>query len=211
MSGVAIIGAGHAGAHTAIALRAAGYRGPVTLVGDEPAIPYNRPPLSKQFLQPGPAEPQLAIRPDDFWREHEIDLRLGNRAAHVDRAKRAVELTDGGTIEFGHLVLATGSRARTMNAPGGFRTLRTVDDAVAIRESLGGSSRVVIVGAGFVGLELAAAARALGAEVTVIEAATMLAAASKTQSAAARSFAPGKKPPPASEYTAALLPYGGIS
>ena len=85
MSGVAIIGAGHAGAHTAIALRAAGYRGPVTLVGDQQGIPYNRPPLAKQFPKRGPAEPQPAIRPDDFWREHEIDLRLGNRAAHVDR------------------------------------------------------------------------------------------------------------------------------
>ena len=172
-SPVVIAGAGHAGVQAAASLREEGFDGEIVLLSDEPDLPYQRPPLSKAFLKGEMDIHGLPLRADAFFRDQRIELRLSVRAERIDRAAQRVETDDGGTIGYGHLILATGARRRWLDAPGvdhpGVLTLRTIADATRIREGLAPGRKVVVIGAGFIGLEIAATAAGLGAEVTVVE------------------------------------------
>jgi 3-phenylpropionate/trans-cinnamate dioxygenase ferredoxin reductase component len=174
VSRVVIVGTGQAGFQAAASLRQAGYEGEVTLVGEEPGLPYQRPPLSKTFLKGDGDAGEVHLRPETFFASKEIGLVTGDRAVRLDREARRVELESGRELPYDALVLATGSRPRPLPVPGselaGVLLLRTVQDAVGLRERLRQASRAVIVGGGFIGLELAAAAREKGAQVTVVEA-----------------------------------------
>lgn len=174
IAAVIIIGAGHAGVQVADSLRAEQYQGPITLVGDETCLPYQRPPLSKDFVvaeQPHP----LPLRAESFYSDQGIDIRLGVSVVSIDPLRRTVTYDNGESQGYAHLVLATGARQRSL--PGvdlslpGIHVLRTVDDARRLRAELGDSTSALVVGAGFVGLEFAAAARRQGLEVRVIESA----------------------------------------
>jgi len=169
---VAIVGASLAGLSAARALRAQGFDGKLVIVGDESRRPYDRPPLSKGFLVGDVAEADLALESDDD--DLDADWLLGSPASRLDVACGAIELADGTRISADGVVLATGSRARRW--PGGdqlagVHVVRTVDDALALREDLRAGARLVVIGAGFVGAEVASTARTLGLEVTVVEAA----------------------------------------
>ena len=171
--GVVIVGAGHAGGTAAALLRQYGYEGSIALIGEEPLIPYQRPPLSKAWLKGEADGESLALRPLEFYAEHGIDLRLDTEATGIDRAAKTVRLSDGSTLAYEHLILATGARARTLDVPGadldGVHVLRTAADAEAIKARLGEGRTVAVVGGGYVGLEVAASARALGSAVVVLE------------------------------------------
>jgi len=170
---IAIVGASLAGLRAAETLRARGFDGELTLIGDEPHRPYDRPPLSKQVLQ-GSFEPEQAFfRRKDGYDALALDMRLGVPASSVDLRARRVALADGTWAEYDRLIIATGARPRTL--PGiaprpGLFVLRGLDDAIALRRELQHASHVAIVGAGFIGLEVAASCRARGLQVTVIEA-----------------------------------------
>jgi 3-phenylpropionate/trans-cinnamate dioxygenase ferredoxin reductase subunit len=172
---VVIIGAGQAGAQTAASLRELGHRGPVTIIGDEPCLPYQRPPLSKTFLKEPMTAERLQLRPAKFYADRDVNLATERRVAGFDPGGRVVSFTDGAETPFDVLVLATGARPRIPPLPGaGLRNvfvLRGVADAEAIRAALAaGIERVAIVGGGYIGLEIAAALRHLGRRVTIIEA-----------------------------------------
>jgi 3-phenylpropionate/trans-cinnamate dioxygenase ferredoxin reductase component len=169
MAGVVVVGAGMAGAQLVLALRQSGWEGEITLIGQEVHLPYQRPALSKDFLKAEEAERTLGARPARFYADKRIDIRLGIGATSIDRSEHSVSLADGSRVDYGHLVLATGSRNRR---PWGAQTLdlRGLDDARALKETLSSGRRAVIVGAGFIGLELAAVARERDVAVTVIEA-----------------------------------------
>ena len=173
LTSVVIVGAGHAGVQAAASLREQGFDGEIVLLSAEKDLPYQRPPLSKAFLKGEMDIHGLPLRADAHFREQRIDLRLGVSATRIDRAAQKVELSDGGTIAYGHLILATGARQRRLDVPGvdlpGVFALRDIADATAIRERLGAKPRVVIIGAGFIGLEIAATATSLGAEATIVE------------------------------------------
>lgn len=162
---VLIVGAGLAGSRCAETLRAEGFDGRIVLVGDEPVAPYERPALSKELLAGGRSRTEL--RPDGFWEEREIELVLGRRIDHVDLARR----TAGQDLSWDALVVATGARARRLPfpVPLGVHTLRTLADAEALRAELRRGRRLAVVGAGFVGAEVASTARALGVEVTLVD------------------------------------------
>ncbi|WP_240512848.1 NAD(P)/FAD-dependent oxidoreductase [Streptomyces griseoruber] len=168
---IVVVGAGAAGATTAETLRRQGYEGRLTLVGAEPHPPYDRPPLSKQILS-GRWEPdRIRLRGPEVYDRLGIDVRLGTAASRLDPAGRAVELADGGRLHADAVVIATGVRPRTL--PGtegvaGVHVLRTLDDALALREALGEGRRLVVAGAGLLGTEAAVAARGLGADVTLV-------------------------------------------
>ena len=172
---IVIVGAGHAGGTAAALLRQQGWTGPVTLVGEEPIAPYQRPPLSKAWLKGEADAAALALRPDGFYAEHAIDLRLGATAARLVRGAQGgeVALADGEALAYDRLVLATGSRARRIALPGleldGVLELRTAADADRLKAALRPGTHLAIIGGGYIGLEAAASARALGAEATVIE------------------------------------------
>jgi 3-phenylpropionate/trans-cinnamate dioxygenase ferredoxin reductase subunit len=168
MAGVVIVGNGMAGATVAATLRTKGYEGPVVLIGDEPHAPYQRPPLSKAQLMEG-GDPQL-VRPEAFWADKGVELRAGARVKSIDRQARSVTLADGGVLEYEHLVLATGARNRRLPGAETALSLRTLDESRALRERLGPGKRLVVVGGGFIGLEVAAAAHDIGTDVTVVEA-----------------------------------------
>ena len=172
-SPVVIVGAGHAGVQTAASLREDGYDGAIVLLSDEEALPYQRPPLSKAFLKGEMDVHGLPLRAEAFYRDQRIDLRLGVRAQRIDRAARKVGLDDGSSIGYGHLILATGARQRRLDVPGvdlpGVFALRNIADAIALRERIAAGVKVVVIGAGFIGLEVAATAAKLGAETTVVE------------------------------------------
>lgn len=170
--GVLVVGAGLAGSRCAEALRAGGYEGRITLVGEEARPPYERPALSKDLLVGTKAPESLALRPDGHWQEQGIDVLLGTRISRIDARSRAA-VTDGGRIlSWLSLVVATGARARTLDAlPPGVHVLRTLADALALRPELRPGRRVAVVGAGFIGGEVATSAAALGADVAVVEAA----------------------------------------
>ena len=169
-----IVGAGLAGAKAAETLREEGFDGPVVLVGAEPERPYERPPLSKQYLL-GRADRDSAFVHDAGWyAEHDVELRTGVRATRLDPAAHRVALDTGEELGYARLLLATGASARRLPVPGadldGVRYLRTLADADRLRGDLaGGGRRVVVVGAGWIGLEVAAAARSSGNAVTVVE------------------------------------------
>lgn len=174
-----VVGASLAGLRAVQAARKAGHTGPLTLVGGEPHLPYDRPPLSKAYLAAGGTDPEdPTFRTEEELRgELDVDLRLGTWATGLDADRRAVELSaDGSTterLEYGALIVATGATPRTL--PGaeklaGVHTLRTLDDAIAIRAALEAGARTVVVGAGFIGSEVASSARKRGLPVTVLEA-----------------------------------------
>jgi 3-phenylpropionate/trans-cinnamate dioxygenase ferredoxin reductase subunit len=174
MSGMVIIGAGQAAAEFVITLRAGGSDEPITMVGDEPYPPYQRPPLSKKFLAENGSPDWLYLRPSGFWREKNITLVLGTAARAITRARRTILLADGREIDYGRLVLATGARARIPALPGmqlaGVHSLRRIEDINALRPALDRARRVAIIGGGYIGLEVAAVIRSEGREVTLIEA-----------------------------------------
>lgn len=171
-SKVVIVGAGQAGFQVAASLRQDGFDGEVTLVGDEAGLPYQRPPLSKAYLKGVIGADSLEFRPGTFFAEHRIDL-LHGRAAAIDRTNRRVTLEDGRALGYDHLVLATGAHNRLLPVPGadldGVCGLRGLADADRLRERLRDVRRVVVAGAGFIGLEFAAVAAALGLDVHVLE------------------------------------------
>lgn len=171
--GVIIVGSGQGGFQVAASLRDEGYEGAITLVGEEPGLPYQRPPLSKAFLA-GKAEPQqIELRPESFYPGRNISLLASERVVGIDRAARRVVLGSGATLAYQHLVLATGARPRELSVPGaglqGVVPLRSRTDAEAIYSRLQAARRVVVVGAGFIGLEVSIVARAMGHDVHVLE------------------------------------------
>lgn len=170
---VVIVGSGQGGFQAAASLREEGHPGPVTLIGEEPGLPYQRPPLSKGFLLGKTTAQQLELRPAAFYAERGIELLAGERVTAIDRAARKVRLASGAVRAYGHLVLATGSRPRMPRIPGidlaGVQALRTGADARGLLQRLGAARRLVVVGAGFIGLEVAVVARELGLEVDVLE------------------------------------------
>jgi 3-phenylpropionate/trans-cinnamate dioxygenase ferredoxin reductase component len=169
---IVIVGASLAGLRAAEALRDRGFDGELTLIGDEPHRPYDRPPLSKQVLQ-GAWEPeQTFFRKKDGYDALAIDMRLGVRAVSVDLRARRVALADGTFADYDRLIIATGARVRTLSAVApraGLLALRGLDDAILLRQAVMDAPRVAIVGAGFIGLEVAASCRVRGLPVTVIE------------------------------------------
>ena len=168
-----IIGAGIAGNAAAETLRKQGFDGEVHLVGAEPYPPYDRPPLSKEFLSGAKEEEKLFFKPEDFYTEQSIDLHLGTEAIALDPTSHTVTLANGESLPYDKLLLATGSRVKTLPISGsdrqGVHYLRTIDDSHAIAQSMDGASRVVIVGAGFIGSEVAAVCKTAGLDVTVLE------------------------------------------
>lgn len=176
-AGVAVVGGGQAGFSVAQALRGAGYTGPVTVFTDEPHLPYQRPPLSKK-AHTEPDGMRVDLVPESFYRERDIDLRLGEYVVTLDPAARTVLTSTGARVPYGHLVLATGARNRPLPVPGaeltGVHALRSLDDALAVGRALTTAREVVVVGGGFIGLELAQVAAARGTRVTVVELADRL-------------------------------------
>ena len=170
---VVIVGAGHAGGSAAALLRASGFEGDILLAGSEPAPPYQRPPLSKAWLKGEADLESLLLRPESFYRDQSIALRTNLRAEEVLRADRAVRFSDGSVEPYDALILATGSVGRRLALPGADRPelieLRTIADAERLKSALAPGRRLAIVGGGYVGLEAAASARALGAEVVLLE------------------------------------------
>lgn len=173
MTKVVIIGAGHAGGTAAALLRQYGHVGPIVLAGEEPAAPYQRPPLSKAWLKGEADLEALLLRPESFYTEQAIELRTGATATAIDAVARTVTFADGAVERYDALILATGSTARKLSIPGADRPelleLRTLADAQRLKAALGPGRRLAVVGGGYVGLEAVASARALGAEVVVIE------------------------------------------
>lgn len=169
---VVVIGASLAGLRTAEALRREGFEGRVTLVGREPHLPYSRPPLTKQILS-GDWEPERAhLRPKDKLDDLQLDLRLSVRADRLETRSRTVHLDDGTVLSYDAVVLATGAAPRRLQDTrdlAGVHTVRTLDDAIAVRDEFARGPRVVVVGAGFIGAEVAAVARRRGLEVSVLE------------------------------------------
>jgi 3-phenylpropionate/trans-cinnamate dioxygenase ferredoxin reductase subunit len=174
-SSVVIVGGGLAGAKAAEALRERGYAGPVTVLGSEDELPYERPPLSKGYLAGDAPFDDAVVHPADWYAEHDIDLRRGVTVSAIDRDAGEVRLDDGSRLPYGALLLATGAEPRTLPIPGADTalTLRTHADSDAIRATFGPDKRLLVVGAGWIGLEVAAAARAAGTDVTVLEAAEL--------------------------------------
>jgi 3-phenylpropionate/trans-cinnamate dioxygenase ferredoxin reductase subunit len=175
---VLIVGAGHGGAQAAIQLRQAGYGGSIALIGDEPELPYERPPLSKEYLTGDKEFERMLFRPESFWGERDITLLRGSRVTRVDPAAKSVATTGHGTIRFDRMIWATGGQARALPCPGGddaaVFAIRKKRDVDSIRAALADARRVVIVGGGYIGLEAAAGFRKLGKAVTVVEVADRL-------------------------------------
>src|SRR5215216_5023881 len=169
---VVIIGAGHAGFQLAMSLRQHGFSERIALLNDEGHLPYQRPPLSKAYLKGTGGPDSLMFRPEKFYSDQNIDL-ISDRAVSIDRAARKVLLGSGASLDYGHLVLATGARNRLLDIPNAnlenVRYLRTLDESEGLRKQIAPGQRVVVIGAGFIGLEFAATARAKGLEVDVIE------------------------------------------
>jgi 3-phenylpropionate/trans-cinnamate dioxygenase ferredoxin reductase subunit len=169
---VLIVGAGHAGFQLAASLRQHGFGGRIGLINDEAHLPYQRPPLSKAYLKGEGRPDSLMFRPDKFYRDQNIEL-IADRAVAIDRAARRLSLASGAALDYGHLVLATGARNRLLDIPNAnlkdVLYLRTLDESEALRQRIASAQRVVVIGAGFIGLEFAATARAKGLEVDVAE------------------------------------------
>jgi 3-phenylpropionate/trans-cinnamate dioxygenase ferredoxin reductase component len=178
-----IVGAGHAGFQLAASLRQHGFAEPIALLNDESHLPYQRPPLSKAYLKGTGGPDNLMFRPEKFYLDQKIDLIAG-RAASIDRGAHKLLLGSGAALDYGHLVLATGARNRLLDIPNanldGVRYLRNLDESEALRHLIGSDQRVVVIGAGFIGLEFAATARAKGLEVDVVELGTRVMARAVT-------------------------------
>ncbi len=170
---VVILGAGHAGGAMAAFLRQAGHEGPIVLIGEEPIGPYQRPPLSKAWLKGEADADSLALKEPSWYAGNNCDLRLGVRATGLNRGEKVVTLSTGETVTYDIMVFATGARARKLPIPGadlkGVLELRTAADAEQLKAALGEGRRLAIIGGGYVGLEAAASARALGAHAMVLE------------------------------------------
>jgi 3-phenylpropionate/trans-cinnamate dioxygenase ferredoxin reductase component len=169
---VLIVGAGHAGFQLAASLRQHGFGERIGLINDEAHLPYQRPPLSKAYLKGEGRPDSLMFRPEKFYRDQNIEL-IADRAVAIDRAARGLSLASGAALDYGHLVLATGARNRLLDIPNAnlkdVLYLRTLDESEALRQRIASARRVVVIGAGFIGLEFAATARAKGLEVDVAE------------------------------------------
>jgi len=172
---VVIAGAGHGAGQVVATLKQRKYAGRMILVGDELHLPYQRPPLSKKFLAGELSAERLHFKPASFYEDPQIEVRLGTRIDSIDRAARRLQIADGDDIAYDKLVLATGSRVRKLSVsiPGsdlpGIHYLRSIADVDAIRSDIASSKRLVIIGAGYIGLEVAAVCRQLGLDVTVVE------------------------------------------
>ncbi|MEV7006165.1 FAD-dependent oxidoreductase [Streptosporangium sp. NPDC051022] len=168
-----IVGAGLAGAKAAQSLREEGFDGGITLVGAETELPYERPPLSKGYLLGKEEKAKIYVHDETWYREHSVELALGNRVTGLDRGSRRLELDGGGRLDYDKLLLVTGASPRRLDVPGvqleGIHYLRSLEDSERLRETIRGGGRIVVVGAGWIGLETAAAAREYGCEVTVVE------------------------------------------
>jgi 3-phenylpropionate/trans-cinnamate dioxygenase ferredoxin reductase subunit len=178
MSGTyVIVGAGLAGAKAAETLRAEGFDGPVVMLGEETERPYERPPLSKDYLLGKADRDTIFVHPADWYDQHDVDLRLGDAVTAIDPAAREVSLASGGRVGYARLLLATGSSPRLLPVPGadldGVLYLRRVGDSDRLKAAFAAAGKVAVIGGGWIGLETAAAARAAGAEVTVLEAAEL--------------------------------------
>jgi 3-phenylpropionate/trans-cinnamate dioxygenase ferredoxin reductase subunit len=177
VSDFVIVGAGLAGAKAAEALREQGFDGRVILVGAEPHRPYERPPLSKGYLAGKTDREKVFVHAKDWYAEHRVEFTPQLPATRLDRAAHQVELVDGTTIGYDKLLLATGSSPRRLEVPGadadGVHHLRTLDDSDVLRDLLANTGRLVVIGAGWIGLEVTAAARQAGVEVTVVESAEL--------------------------------------
>jgi 3-phenylpropionate/trans-cinnamate dioxygenase ferredoxin reductase subunit len=172
--GIVIIGGGLAGQRGVETLRRAGYAGPIRLVCGEPHLPYDRPPLSKELLAGTSSHPGPGYRPARWYEHHDIDVLLGVSATQLDPVRGRISLSDGGVLSYSWVLIATGSRARTIPMLEGYdnvSTLRTLDDCQRLRAALRTRPQLAVIGGGFIGLEVASTARRLGAEVTLIEAA----------------------------------------
>ena len=173
LENIVIVGAGQAAVQAIDTLRRKGFGGKITLVGDEPWLPYQRPPLSKKYLAGALESQRLLLRPQRFYEEHSIETRLGRRVTEIARHEQRVRLDDGSTLAYDALLLATGCRSRPLEVPGadleGVHTLRAIADVDRLRPSLSPGMRLVIVGGGYIGLEVAATARERGLSVTVLE------------------------------------------
>lgn len=171
-SPVVIVGAGHGGYQVAASLRQAGFSDRICLINDEAHLPYQRPPLSKTYIKGSAGPESLMFRPEKFYQDQTIEL-IAARAVSIDRAGCKVHLTSGETLAYGHLVLATGARNRLLDLPNAnlpdVKYLRILDDSEALRQIIPSKTRVVVIGAGFIGLEFAATARIKGLEVDVLE------------------------------------------
>src|SRR5256885_5864755 len=170
---IVIVGASHAGFQLAASLRQHGFDGAIALLGDEPVLPYQRPPLSKDYLDGKIGLDLLLMRPEAFFRDHRIDYLAGARVSEIDRAAKTVQLASGEGLQYGHLVLATGARNRVPPLPGieldGVCYLRTLAETDLLRDRLAAADNIVVIGAGFIGLEFAAVAREHGKPVHVVE------------------------------------------
>jgi 3-phenylpropionate/trans-cinnamate dioxygenase ferredoxin reductase component len=170
---IVIVGAGHGGGNAVSFLRQFGHTGPITLIGEEAIVPYQRPPLSKAFLKGETDAESLKLKPDSFYHERHVTLRLGAKVTAIDRAAKRVLIEGGGSEAYDFLILATGSRARKLNIPGadlqGILELRHIEDARRIKAALQPGHRLAVIGGGYIGLEAAASARKLGAAATIVE------------------------------------------
>lgn len=172
---IVIVGAGHSAGMAVASLREHGYAGEIVVVGEEAYRPYQRPPLSKNFLAGQMAVEQLQLKPEKFYQERSVTFRLNERVERIDRAGCAVALSDGSSLDYTMLLIATGSRARRLNVPGanlsGVHYLRTIADVEGIKADMAPGRRLVVVGGGYIGLEAAAVAVKAGLTVTILEAA----------------------------------------
>jgi 3-phenylpropionate/trans-cinnamate dioxygenase ferredoxin reductase subunit len=180
---VAIVGSGHAGFQVAASLRQLGFGEPIYLINDEGHLPYQRPPLSKAYLKGTGGPDTLMFRPQKFYADQNIEL-ISDRAVTIDRASRKLKLASGAAFDYGHLVLATGARNRLLDIPNAnlpdVRYLRILDDSEDLRKRIASSNHVVVIGAGFIGLEFAATAGIKGLEVDVLELASRVMARAVT-------------------------------
>ncbi|HEX4848310.1 MAG TPA: FAD-dependent oxidoreductase [Novosphingobium sp.] len=172
---VVIVGAGHGGAQCALALRQAGFEGSVRVIGREPEIPYERPPLSKEYLAREKTFERICIRPAQFWEDRQVTLDLGREVTRIDPAAHCLNLSDGTEIGYGQLVWATGGDPRMLSCPGadlaGVHAVRTKADADALMAALdNGAKTAVVIGGGYIGLEAAAVLTKFGVKVTLLEA-----------------------------------------
>lgn len=178
MSGLVVVGASYAGIQAALSARDSGYAERITVVADDHLLPYQRPPLSKDFLLDKVTQEGLVLRDDAFFRLKQIDLILDTRVHAIDRRARQLSINGSTTLDFGKLFIGTGSHARRLAIPGsnldGVCYLRSIRDAIDLKERLRNAAEIVVIGGGFIGLEVAASASKLGKKVTVIESASRL-------------------------------------
>lgn len=173
MNEIVVIGSGQAAIQTVMSLKRNEFTGSIKVIGEEDHLPYQRPPLSKDFLLEEYKPERVSLKKKEFYEENEVDLILGKRAESIDTILKEITLSDENKIRYDQLIIATGSRVRKLNVPGsdkkGIYYLRDLDDANALKQRLKKNKKMVIVGAGYIGLEVASVAASLGVEVTVIE------------------------------------------